>query len=220
MKSDSNAETHYISVMNSIDNALIAADIWLSQMECDSEILSHAPLMSSVALQIRMICEFFILASTLAHLEDGADINVNLWKPKDAFREIEKYNLWPLPMPIEREYKVVAGRKQITPLSKPMPFDLLNSIHGQCGNFVHVPSADKILNEKIQPFIWNLFRNWVDGFKIILKGHILLLPNIKRILVFWGVDGVDERPTCILLEGDGEAIFSFENLNNFTLIEI
>ena len=99
-----------------------------------------------------------------------------------------------------------------------MPIKVLSAIYGQCGDILHVPSASKVLEEKVTPFDWVKYRGWVDGFGQLLANHLLLLPNIKRVLVrTWSCKGGDE-PICQLAEGDGEAVLNDETLPDFALL--
>jgi hypothetical protein len=172
-----------------------------------------------VALQVRKVCELFLLGSTLAHLEEGTELDPKKWHPKDAFAEIGKFNANPLPIPLKLELVVLDdGSKQFVPASKPMPLKVLTGVYGQCGSILHVPTAFKVLEEKVTPFEWDKFRGWVDGFSQLLSGHLLLLPKIHRVLICRRVAEANNPLMIQIMEGDGEAILVDDKFPDFNLI--
>jgi hypothetical protein len=171
-----------------------------------------------VTLQVRKICEMLLLGSSLAHLFGGnTNFDSRKWRPKDAFGELEKINKHPLPAPIELAfYSMPTGERQIRPASKPMPFSLLSAIYGHCGSLLHVPSAEKVLKGKIPPFDIGRFNQWVFGFKRLMSGHVLLLPELEKILLWTGKG--DDKPGIYLMEANGPSIFDTTELPDFDLL--
>lgn len=211
-------ESLYPTVMGTLVYRLTAADMLLNQIGENRDDQENWVRIDSVALQVRKACELFLLGSTLAHFADGSDIDPKHWHPKDTFREIKKFNEHPLPLPLEPALKITGDMKQFVPASKPLPFAVLSSIYGQCGNILHVPAAAKVLEEKVPNFDWDRYRGWVDGFLQLLTGHLLLLPEIKRVLVCTWTGASHDSPHCILLEGDGEAILQTNGLKEFEIL--
>lgn len=211
-------ESLYPTVVGTLIYRLAAADTLLDLIGENRDDQENWVRIDTVALQVRKTCELFLLASTLAHFADGSDLDPKHWHPKDTFREIKKFNEHPLPLPLEPELKVIGDVKQFVPASQPLPFAVLSSIYGQCGNILHVPAAAKVLEEKVPSFEWDKYRGWVDGFLQLLKGHLLLLPEIKRVLVCTWTGNPQEAPHSFLLEGDGEAILKTEGLKEFDLL--
>ncbi|MBA4765496.1 MAG: hypothetical protein H2048_08450 [Erythrobacter sp.] len=211
--------SHYPSVMSSIAGRLLASHQMLYLMESSPQHDDNWLRLDAVALQVRKVCELFLLGSTLAHLQDGTDLDPKKWRPKEAFAELSKFNPNPLPLPLKSGTDTSSdGTKQLIPASKPMPIKALSAIYGQCGDVLHVPSAYKVLEEKVTPFVWNRYRYWVDGFAQLLASHLLLMPNIHRVLICtWGGEAGDV-PSIVLAEGEGEAILSDANLPDFTLV--
>jgi hypothetical protein len=175
--------------------------------------------LDTAALQVRKVCELLLLGSTLAHLQEGSELDPKKWHPKDAFAELHKFNPNPLPLPLMPAIQMHAdGTKQFIPASKPMPISVLSAVYGQCGDILHVPTAMKVLEEKVTPFNWNKYRGWVDGFSQLLAGHLLLLPNITRVLICTWSGQAGISPSISLAEGSGEAILNDAELADFMLL--
>lgn len=211
-------ESHYPTVMGSISGRLLATDVLLELIKAEPREPQNWLRLDCVALQVRKICELFLLGSTLAHLQEGSALDPKKWRPSDTFKEIEKFNEYALPLPLEPDLKILPHSKQFVPGSKPMPFSVLASVYRQCSNILHVPSAHKVLQEKVHPFEWEKFRGWVTGFTQILKGHLLLLPEIKQVVVCTWTGKVGEPPHIFLLGGAGEAVLNTDALAEFSLV--
>ena len=204
--------------MASVSYRLLVCEAKLIEIRTNPNKIETIVDIDCVALQVRKICELILLAATLAHVEDGFNLDKKHWHPKDAFRELKKFNAFPLPLPLENAVNFVGGSKQLAPASKPMPFRTLASIYGQCGNIIHVPSAEKILAETIPPFDFAKYKQWVDGFHRLVGGHILLLPEIRKVLVCTWTGRATDPPQGSLEEGDGEAILQLAGLKDFDLL--
>ena len=212
-------EHHYPTVMSSIAGRLLASHKMLCLMEEQPEHEENWLRLDAVALQVRKVCELFLLGSTLAHLQEVSDLDPRKCHPKDAFAELHKFNPNPLPLPLKPEIQILAdGTKQFVPASKPMPIRVLSAVYGQCGDILHVPTASKVLEEKVTPFNWNKYRGWVDGFNQLLASHLLLLPDIRRVLICTWSGQAGNRPSISLAEGSGEAILNDKELAEFTLL--
>ena len=175
-----------------------------------------------VSLQVRKICELFLLGSMLAHLGEGkAEIDPRKWRPKDAFAQLNQVNVHPLPVPLLPDLiDQGSGVRQLQPASRPMPFAVLSSIYGHCGDLLHVPSAEKVLSERVTPFDIRKFKGWTEGFAQILAAHVLMLPALQSVLVCtWGRNP-KMSPNIILLETDGPAVFAIDSLPEFSLLSI
>lgn len=211
-------EHHYPTVMGTLIYRLAASDCLLDLIQSNPDDQENWVRIDSVALQVRKACELFLLGSTLAHLQDGSELDPKHWHPKDAFNEIKKFNEYPLPLPLEPDLRIVGQHRQFVPASKPMPFSVLSSIYGQCSNILHVPTAYKVLEEKVPHFDWNKYRGWVDGFIRLVRGHLLLLPDIKKVLVFTWSGDANDAPHSFVMEGDGAAILEADGLSEFDFL--
>ena len=213
--------SNYPTVMQSIRGRLVAANESLSQIEQNREALDNWKHLDFIVLQVRKTCELIMLASSLAHLDEGeTQINAKKWRPRDSFAELAKVNENPMPVPIRPQWSVqMDGSKQAVPLSKPLPFDTLSAIYGHCGDLLHVPSAAKVLGETITPFDVRKFTGWVNGLAELMSAHILMLPYIKKVIVCRWL-GSDDDLEMIMIEGDGEAVFDVKNLPDFGLFRL
>lgn len=221
MKPEAFVEHHYPTVMSSIAGRLLASHKMLCLMGDEPHDQENWLRVDAVALQVRKVCELFLLGSTLAHLHEGSTLDPKKWRPKEAFAELSKFNPNPLPLPLDPKVQVRAdGIKQMLPASKPMPLGVLSAIYGQCGDILHVPSALKVLDEKVTPFDWTKYRRWVDGFSQLLSSHLLLLPDIRRVLLCTWSGLAGNEPHIALAEGSGEAILLDEALADFSLISL
>lgn len=221
MSASSPVDSNYPTVMNSIAGRLTASHRSLMQIEQHPTSSTNWMNLDFVTLQIRKICELFLLGSVLAHIGEGdANLDIRKWRPKDSFAELKKLSEHSLPLPLERDIKSHAsGANQLNPASKPLPFGVLQSIYGHCGDLLHVPSAYKVLHERITPFDVSKFRRWVIGFSNLLAGHALLLPALNRILICtWdGSSGSD--PDVILLEARGPSTINISLLPEFEMLQ-
>ena len=63
--------SNYPTVMQSIRGRLVAANESLSQIEQNREALDNWKHLDFIVLQVRKTCELIMLASSLAHLDEG-----------------------------------------------------------------------------------------------------------------------------------------------------
>jgi hypothetical protein len=173
-----------------------------------------------VTLQIRKICEMLLLGSTFVHLrESGSSFDLSKWHPKDTFTELNKFNEYPLQVPIELNFRDhPSGSKQIMPACKPLPYKILSTIYGRCNDLLHVPSVSKVLRGKVQPFDIGQFQNWIAGFKRIIAAHVLMMPTRKKFLLCKWTGKVDQSPLVYLMEGDKSSTFDFNDLPEFEFL--
>lgn len=213
-------DSEYPRVMKSITDRIVASSVAMDAMEKSPASPHNWAHLDFVTLQVRKICELILLGSSLAHLREGkSDIDPRKWRPKDAFAQLKKLSEHPLPIPLASQVSVHAtGAKQLMPASKPMPFSVLSEIYGHCGDLLHVPSAEKVLEERITPFDWTRFRRWVDGFSRLVSGHVLMLPSLDKIVLCTWSGVATEEPNVYLLEGAGPSTFDLKSLPDFELI--
>jgi hypothetical protein len=157
--------------------------------------------------QIRKICEFLTVAIVFAHhCDTGAITALDKWRPKDLLAEASKLSSHPTPVSIAPDFEKDAdGHKQIKPLTKPIAPALISEIYGRASEPIHVGSLERILSGKLPPFDVDQIERWIDGFRRLLTNHILLLPGLKKALVWragaeteffiLGSDGADFDPT-------------------------
>ena len=212
-------ESNYVTAINSLCGRLSAADQSLAEIERGPNPSEHWKNLDFVALQVRKSCELILLSSALAHLDDGqAGIDARKWRPNDAFAQLSRVNDHAMPVPIRYHWSApAAGQKQIVPISKALPFEILSKVHGLCGDLLHVPSAAKVLNETVSPFRVNVFRAWIDGLIKLSFSHVLMLSDIRRVIVYRRASMAVE-PESFVVEGEGAAMFDQTLLPEFDLL--
>lgn len=216
---ENDAESQYPNVIQSIGGRLLACNESLIVLEKKRESPDNWKHLDFVALQMRKVCELFMLASTLAHLNEGqVKLNAKQWQPQNAFLKLNEVNDYPMPIPIRPQLNVRLDQTTpISPISKPLPIELLSAIHGQCSAFLHAPSAAKVLSETITPFDVRKFRGWVDGYTALLSAHLLMLPDSKKLLVcLW--NSPSSEPQVSLLEGNTKVHINFKFLPDFSML--
>ena len=170
--------------------------------------------------QIRKVCEYLALAIVLAHHRDTGTVNdLSKWKPSDLLKQVEKLNANPTPVQISNH--VVAneeGGRQLTPIAKPITSKIISQIYGKANDVLHVGKLDRILNMTMPGYDLGQLERWWDGFERLLRNHVLMLPQVQRILVCLHNRGSNVPPKIFLMEGEGEAIFVTENLPEFEMI--
>ena len=217
--SDEAFESAYPAVMEDVARRIIAAEKSLAEV---SENHGHpfAWVGCEVAVvQLRKICELFLLGSTIAHLEDGqADLDAKKWRPKDAFIQLEGASEHGTQLPVEIQFDHNGpGAHHITPKSGPMSYQALKVIYGICGDLLHVPTAQQVFKGKLPSFDVDQLTRWLAGLKELAQAHVLMLPHRKRVyLCFW--DGsLEKSPELVLLSAEGESTLKLEDYPNFSL---
>lgn len=164
--------------------------------------------------QIRKACEYLTLAIVLAHHCDDPDSvsDLSKWRPKDLLVQAGKLNEHPTPIRIEKEYIASKdGSKQILPLSRPARTAEISAIYGQCSDVLHAGSLQRILDNKLPVYDVAKLERWNDAFRQLLEHHALLLPGIKRVLIY-------SAGQFFVLESDGLGILDTSNLPEFELL--
>lgn len=222
MSASNDLEMAYPSVAMEITKRLLVCEEALTSLSAEPSRDDAWISADLVTLQIRKICEMLLLGSSLAHLFGGFDnFDLKNWHPKDAFAELGKINEHPLPVPIVLPFHTLpTGERQIIPSSKPMPFSLLSSVYGRCGDLLHVPTAEKVLKGKVSPFDIGRFIKWVSGLKRLMSGHVLLLPEMQKILLCLWKGSRSEEPNIYLMEADGPSTFDIAKLPDFDLFNV
>jgi hypothetical protein len=170
--------------------------------------------------QIRKVCEYLALAIVLAHHRDTDAVNdLSKWRPSDLLKQVDKLNAHPTPVQISNQLFVnQEGGRQITPLSKPVGLKIISGIYGKCNDLLHVGKLDRILKAGLPAYDISQLQSWRDGFEGLLRNHILMLPQIKRILLCWHEIGEAKQPQIFLVEGESEGVFVMDNLPEFKLL--
>lgn len=213
-------DSEYPRVTRSIAERLVASSTAMDAIEKSPESSDNWMHLDFVTLQVRKVCELLLLGSSLAHLREGnAELDPRKWRPKDAFAQLNKLSQHALPIPLSPMINQhPSGAKQILPASKPLPYSVLSEIYGHCGDLLHVPSAEKVLSERITPFDCSKFRRWVDGFTRLMSGHVVMLPTLDRIILCTWSAQPNEEPNVYLLEGAGPSTVDVDGLPEFDLI--
>lgn len=213
-------ESAYPSVVSEMAQRLLVCESLLNELARDNSRPDAWIASDLVTLQLRKFCEMVMLGSAFAHHWDGyADFDLNTWHPKETFAALKDLSDHPLPIPIELEFREhESGARQIMAASKPMPFDVLSKIYGRCNDLLHLPSVAKVLKNKVQPFNITQFQTWIAGFKRLLLGHVLMLPNHSKILMCLWSGKAEDRPNVYIMEADGPTTFDFSDLPDFQLV--
>lgn len=175
-----------------------------------------------IALQNRKLCELLVLGSSLAHLRSTeTEFNAKDWHPSNVIRALEGVNPYPLPFPVRIELnKNGAGQHHLTPISRSVHSELVTGIYGRCGDLLHVPSAYRVVQGRLGSFEVERFQRWLTGWKSLLMGHILFLPEIENIILCQWTGQFTDDPQCFFLGGNGPAVFNVDDLPAFTLLTI
>lgn len=210
----------YAPVAEAICQRILIAEDALRQVEADSKSPLAFVSCEVAVLQIRTLCELFLLGSTSAHLlEAGLEISDNKWRPKDAFQQLDKLSEHPLPLPVKVElHKNGEGRHHITPKSRPITFDALSMIYGMCGDLLHVPTTRQVLRGRLPEFDLALLWRWVGGFRELAMAHALMLPDRNIVvLCIWAGDA-SSQPEVFRLDAAGKSTMDIETYAVFSLL--
>lgn len=220
MRTDEAVESDYPVVAHEIARRILFCESALLKLIDDPQNPNAWIEGDLVTLQVRKICEMLMLGSVLAHQREGeANFNDRKWRPKDAFSKLTEFSEHPLQLPIDLEFYIhPSGTKQIRPLSKAIPFSVLSTIYGQCGDLLHVPTASRVKKGKVPVFDIPKFQGWIIGLKRLMAGHVLILPDRQKILMcLW--QGTSARwPEIHLLEADGPSCLDLDALPNFSIL--
>ena len=170
--------------------------------------------------QIRKICEYIALAVVLAHHRDNGLIeDLSKWRPKDLLAQAAKLSDHPTPIQISNEIiETGNGERQLAPVTQPIKIALISEIYGRCSNLLHVGSLERILESNMPAYDLAHLEIWLEGFERLLRNHILMLPQIERILVCLHTKGSEAQPQIFLMEDKGQGIFVRDNLPEFALL--
>ncbi|WP_439568292.1 hypothetical protein [Sphingopyxis sp.] len=164
--------------------------------------------------ELRKICEYLTLVIVLAHHCDDAEAvsDLSKWRPKDLLNQAGKLNEHPTPIPIGKDFAAAEdGSKQILPLSRPARAAEISAIYGQCSDVLHAGSLQRILDNKLPAYDVAKLERWNEAFRKLLEHHALLLPGIKRVLIY-------SDNQFLVLESDGLAVLDTSNLPEFDLL--
>lgn len=210
----------YVPVAEAICRRILIAEDALRQVEADPKSPLAFVGCEVAVLQIRMLCELFLLGSTAAHLlEAGIEISDNRWRPKDSFQQLDKLSDHPLPLPIEIQLnKNGEGLHHVTPKSQPIKFEALALIYGKCGDLLHVPTTRQVLRARLPEFDLALLWRWLAGFRERASAHALMLPERKVIvLCIWSGDPASP-PEVFRLNAAGESTLDIKSYAEFALL--
>ena len=213
-------DSKYPVVMDHAVERVLAAAESLDELNDNPDHPSAWKNCDFVALQVRKLCELFLLGSSLAHVEDGHDqFDLKEWHPDKAFKQLQQLNDNPMAIPM-RMATLEGGERQLQPVSMHLPNDVLGTIYGRCGDLLHIPSAHRILKGKVGEFDIQLFASWIRGFHRLLECHAILVPQIQTVyLCIWsGKSG--EKVQCNRLAALGPSTFSTDGLPQFDLLAV
>lgn len=212
--------SEYPVVMGQAATRLISAEESCQELMDNVDHESNWKNCEFIALQIRKFCELLLLGSTLAHLREGnATIDPKKWRPKEAFGELSKLSDHPLQVPIDLKlHGHESGHHQVEPISTGLPFSILNSIYGICGDALHIPSAKKVLSQSIPPYDVPRFQGWMAGFRRLMLSHALVLPELHIILLCTWSGTPDAAPSVFALNAMGESTVEWSSYPEFSLL--
>lgn len=213
-------KTAYPGIMAEISRRTVAADLRLQYISANLKDPYIWVDCEVVVVQLRKICELILLGSTMAHaLEGGIALNLKKWRPKDAFGQLERISDYPLPMPVTVEMeKNGIGAHHIVPSSRHIPFDVISHIYGICGDLLHVPTANQVLKGNLPSYDIGQLARWSAGFNEIVKSHILMLPEQKKILLCRWDGQMISLPEVFILEADDASLVELEKFPQFDLL--
>ena len=163
--------------------------------------------------ELRKVCEYLTLAIVLAHhCDDGGINDLSKWRPKDLLAQVGKLSDHPTPIPISsRAAALNDGSKQILPFSRPVRAAEISAIYGRCSEVLHAGSLERILDNKLPAYDVAVLEQWTEKLRELLEHHALLLPGIKRVLLF------SDRQFYVL-ESEGLGVLDNSDLAEFELI--
>jgi hypothetical protein len=214
VSSDNVTVSSYLSVANAIALRVSLAELSLSRVvEGRSEKLNLVDC-ETATLQIRLLCELYMLGCQLAHLEDGnAQISENKWRPVDAFGEIRDLSDHPLPIPVLINLNGgIDGAHQVDPVSKPIRFSDISRIYGQCGDLLHIPTIKQIKKDSSPLFDVRVLMRWMLAFKKLSMAHTLVLPERQIILLSTWSGAIDDVAEVYKLVAEGPSTLDLASL--------
>lgn len=212
-------ESLYLPVVESVVQRILVAEDALAQVERTPGNPLNFVGCEIAVLQVRMICELFLLGSTATHLhEAGLEISDTKWRPKDTFAQLNKLNEHPLPLPVEVQLHARGeGQHHLVPKSQPVPFEALSRIYGICGDLLHVPTVRQITTNRLPEFDVAQIWTWLKGFREIAMGHALMLPE-RQVVMFCVWSGLQEnRAEAFRLDAVGPSTMDISTYPPFTL---
>lgn len=214
------ARAEYAVVMQQMVDRIGAAALSLEELISNPEHPRGWSNCDFIAVQNRKLCELLALGASLAHLRaTETEFNAGNWRPSDVIRALEGVNPYPLPFPVQIELnKNGVGQHHIKPTSRPVHSGVITGIYGRCGDLLHVPSARRVIQGRLGAFEVERFQQWLVGWKSLLMGHVLLLPEIENIMLCQWSGQFDDRPNCFFLGGEGPAVFNADDLSEFVLL--
>lgn len=212
-------ESAYPAVMEDIARRIIAAEMSLAEVRESADHPFSWVGCEVAVLQLRKLCELFLLGSTIAHLE-GSDVELDpkKWRPKDAFSQLGNASEHATQVPVTIQFDLNGpGAHHITPKSRPLPFQALSVIYGICGDLLHVPTAQQVFKGKLPSFDVDQLTRWLAGLRELAQSHVLMLPQRQKIyLCFWN-GGLEQAPELVLLSAEGDSTLKIEDYPPFAL---
>ena len=217
-------EGHQASIYQSVVEAIVAR-IWiasdaLSEVDKSGDNPMNFVGCELAVLQVRLICELMLLGATSAHLvEAGLDLRDNEWRPKHAFYDLSQQSEHPLPFPIVLQSDDERRSHHATPISQPVSFEALSRIYGICGDLLHAPTFRQVSKNRMPEFDVPLIWSWVNGFRELLLGHALFLPERKIGLICVWSGKRDEQPTAFRIDAKGQSTLDLSTFPPFSLLQ-
>jgi hypothetical protein len=214
MNDQDEVRSSYVAVANALAMRTTIAEDALAQVRAGANTPLNLASCELATLQLRLLCEIYLLGSQLAHLEDaGANLSDKKWRPVDAFAQLEGLSEHPLPVPVEVKLNANGpGKHEIDPKSQPIPFPDLSEIYGRCGDLLHVPTIKQVQKGRLPEFDVEMLSKWVGAFKELTMAHALMLPERKKVLIcLWSGEAAVE-PTVFRLDATGESTL---NINDY-----
>ena len=214
-------ESMYMPATEAIARRIIIAEGALHRVGADPNNPSSLGDCELAVLQLRLICELFLLGSTAAHLrEGGLNVSDSKWRPKDAFFELSKVNGHPLPFPIELQLnKNGKGEHHVVPKSQPITYEALARIYGICGDLLHIPTIKQVTTGRLPEFDVTQLERWLAGFREIARAHALMLPERQVVLLCHWSGKVGELPEGFRLDAHGPSTLDVLSLPEFSLLQ-
>lgn len=213
-------ESVYPPVMEEIARRIVAAELSLQDVRRhagDPNIWIGCEI---AVLQIRKICEFILLGSTVVHSQEGnISLNLKEWRPKSAFIQLDKVSDHPLQMPVTVELNGKGqGQHHIVPKTQPIKFEAISRIYGICGDLLHAPTAHQILRQALPSYDVELLERWVKGFKAVAMSHVLILPTKELVMLCQWTGLASDLPQMFLMGGNGESTMDLSSYPPFDLL--
>ena len=176
----------------------------LERLKCVEDPDSGHLAAEEFALQVRMICELIVASSFVFNRRVYAQVIGKVTSPSEPdklVRELLKLNKAFMPTVVKPCRNANGSIDIAAELPHQIEARFLVSVHGKCGNFLHVKSATEA-PDRLGTFgkDFHRFLEWMNKY---LAGHALGFLSLPEMYVFDGAKAVSDAPSLLRLDTKG-----------------